>query len=158
MTFACNGFHLDKSGKCHIEQGSSTKVGTPTFEGASQTAYSCVANENCEYDVHVIGNYESNGRHGFGIERTAGTTNVNIVVSGTNQGTKPLILVFVSYEPVKWILSIPSGVVIERILLVKMLMFNKDIYKFIMMLIYTTTRDHTTWMIPQLLDTALSLF
>ena len=77
-----------------------------------------MANENCQYDVHVIGNYESNGRHGFGLERTTGTTNVNISVSGSNQGTKPLILVFVSYEPVRWILNIPSGVVIERVLLV----------------------------------------
>ena len=109
---------IDKSGECHIEKGSSTRVGTPTFGGASRTTYSCVANENCRYDVHVIGNYESNGRHGFGLERTTGTTNVNISVSGSNQGTKPLILVFVSYEPVRWILNIPSGVVIERVLLV----------------------------------------
>ena len=111
-------FNLDISGECHIEQGSSTSVGTPTFEGISQTTYSCVANENCQYDVHVINNYESNGRHGFGIQRTTGRTNVNFRVSGPNEGTKPLILVFVTYEPVTWVLNIPSGVVIERILLV----------------------------------------
>ena len=76
-----------------------------------------MANENCQYDVHVISNNESNRRR-FGMERTTGTANVNITVSGSNQGTKPLILVFVSYEPVRWILNIPSGVVIERVLLV----------------------------------------
>ena len=112
---------IDKSGKCHIEVGSSIKVGTPTFRGASQTTYSCVAqNDNCEYDVHVISNYEGNGAHGHGIERTTGTTTVN-VVSGPNQGTKPLILVFVSYEPVMWILNIPNRVMIERVLLVRTL-------------------------------------
>ena len=106
-------------GSCHITKDNSTALGTPTFTGQSQTTYSCVANDNCRYNVHVIGNYESNGRHGFGIQRTTGRTNVNLRVSGPNEGTKPLILVFVSYEPVTWILSIPSGVVIERILLVR---------------------------------------
>ena len=90
-------------------------MGTPTFEGQSQTTYGCVADENCDYDVHVISNYEGNGHTGFRIHNT-GTTNVQLSVSG--QGSKPLVLVFVSYEPVNWILDIPSGVVIEKVLLV----------------------------------------
>ena len=94
---------------CNIEMGAHTSVGTPTYGGTSQTTYSCInSNGNCNYDVHVIGNYESNGH--------TGTTNVYISVSG--EGTKPLILVFESYEPVNWILSIPSGVIIQRVLLV----------------------------------------
>ena len=75
-----------------------------------------MANENCNYDVHVISNYESDGSHGFRRTRTTGTTNVDVRVTG--DGSKPLILVFVSYEPVRWILSVPQGVVIERVLLV----------------------------------------
>ena len=46
------------SGQCRIEQDSSFAVGTPTFEGRLQTTYSCVANENCDYDVHVISKYQ----------------------------------------------------------------------------------------------------
>ena len=117
-------------GSCHITKDNSTALGTPTFSGQSQTTYSCVANENCRYNVHVIGNYEGNGRHGFGVQRTTGRTNVNLRVSGPNEGTKPLILVFVSYEPVTWILSIPNGVVIERILLVsnRFLIYHNNYY------------------------------
>ena len=91
-------------------------MGTPTYTGSAQRTYSCVASDNCNYDVHVIANYESNGRHGFGIHRTTGYTSVNLAVTGTS--TKPLILVFVSYEPVQWTLTIPTGVVIDRIILV----------------------------------------
>ena len=91
-------------------------MGTPTFEGKAQTTYSCVADENCNYDVHVISNYEGDYNHGFGPVTRAGTTNVQLRVSG--EGSKPLILVFVSYEPVNWTLSIPQGVTIEKILLV----------------------------------------
>ena len=90
-------------------------MGIPTFEGQPQTTYSCIANENCNYDVHILGNYEGNGHLGFRIHHT-GNTIVNIRVSG--QDSKPIVLVFVSYEPVNWILNIPSGVVIERVLLV----------------------------------------
>jgi len=102
-------------GSCHITQGASVRVGTPTYTGKSQTTYSCVANDNCNYDVHVIANYESNGHSGFRIHNT-GNTNVNLAVTGTS--SKPLILVFVSYEPVNWTLTIPTGVVIDRIILV----------------------------------------
>ena len=102
-------------GSCHITQGAGVRVGTPTYTGSAQSTYSCVASDNCNYDVHVIANYESNGHHGFGIHRT-GNTHVNLAVTGTS--TKPLILVFVSYEPVRWTLTISTGVMIDRIILV----------------------------------------
>ena len=104
------------SGHCHIERGASSAVGTPTYNGQSQTTYSCVANENCNYDVHVISNYEGDYNHGFGPVTRSGNTNVELRVSG--RGSKPLVLVFVSYEPVNWIVSIPSGVSIHKVLLV----------------------------------------
>ena len=91
-------------------------MGTPTFEGRSQTNYSCVADENCNYDVHVVSNYEGDYNHGFGPVTSAGSTNVQLRVSG--ESSKPLVLVFVSYEPVNWILSVPRGVTIEKVLLV----------------------------------------
>ena len=102
------------SGSCRVQQGA-TSIGTPTFRGQPQTTYSCIADENCNYDVHIVGNYEGNGHLGFRIHHT-GNTSVNIRVSG--EGSKPLVLVFVSYEPVNWILNIPSGVVIDQVLLV----------------------------------------
>ena len=120
---------LATSGQCHIEHDSSSAVGTPTFEGQSQTTYSCVANENCDYDVHVISNYEGDYNHGFGPVNNAGTTNVQLSVSG--QSSKPLVLVFVSYEPVNWILSIPRGITIEKVLLVSMLLYVENISRLV---------------------------
>ena len=91
-------------------------MGTPTFEEQSQTTYSCVADENCNYDVHVVSNYEGDGHTGFRVHDT-GTTYVDMNVIGPS--LKPLILVFVSYEPVNWILNITSGVVVDKVLLVR---------------------------------------
>ena len=99
-------------------------MGTPTYTGRAQTTYSCVANDNCNYDVHVIANYESNGHTGFRVHNT-GNTGVNLRVTGTS--TKPLILVFVSYEPVRWTLSIPSGVVIDRVILSSYYLDNSSV-------------------------------
>ena len=104
------------SGQCQIEQNSLLAVGTAAFKGRSQTTYSCVADENCNYDVHIISNYEGDYNHGFGPVTRAGNTNVQLSVSG--KGSKLLVLVFVSYEPVNWILSIPPGVTVDRVLLV----------------------------------------
>ena len=65
----------------------------------------------------MIANYESsNSRHGSGIPRVAGDTYVNVNVIG--QSSKQLILVFTSYEHVNWRLTLLSGVVINRILIV----------------------------------------
>ena len=92
-------------------------VGTPTTDGDSEATYSCVAFGNCNNEVHVIGNYESsNGVHGVFIERVAGDTDV--VVSVTGESSRPLILVLTSYEPVRWRLSVTSGVTIDRVILV----------------------------------------
>ena len=104
------------NGECRIEQGSLSTVGIPSFKGQSHTAYSCVANENCNYDVHIVSNYEGDYNHGFGPVTTSGTTNVRLNVTG--EGSKPIVLVFVSYESVNWVLSIPDRVVINKILLV----------------------------------------
>ena len=91
---------------CLIERDSDTRFGVPTTDGVPETTYSCVASDNnCDYDVHVIGNYESsNGRHDFITQRQAGITDVELSVSG--ESSRPLVLVLVSYEPVGWRLRI----------------------------------------------------
>ena len=125
MMYYCNNTHAAISGQCRIQRGSSSAVGTPTFNGATQTSYSCVANENCNYDVHVISNYEGDGHTGFRVHNT-GNTNVRINVRG--QMYRPLVLVFVSYEPVNWILSLSSAVTIEKVLLVSLLYIHCIVY------------------------------
>ena len=104
---------------CLIKRFPSTYVGLPSTDGTPETPfYGCVSTAtSCEYEVNVIANYESsNGRHGFGIKRVAGDTYVNVNING--QSSRSLILVFTSYESVNWRLSLPSGVVVHRILFV----------------------------------------
>ena len=107
---------IARVGGCEIEEGAGIRVGTPAYDGSSQTTYSCVSGVRSQYEVHVISNYESDGQHGFGLTSTTGTTDVNLNVDGS--GSVPLVLVFVSYEPVNWRLQVPSGVVIDTVLIV----------------------------------------
>ena len=72
------------------------------------------------YDVHVVSSYESISS----FSHTAGTATVDLRVSGPSQGAKPLVLVFVSYEPVRWTLNVPSGITIERVLLVRLMLLG----------------------------------
>ena len=104
---------------CLIKRSPSTYVGLPsTDRKPEKTYYGCVSGLlNCDYEVHVIANYESsNGHHGYGIRRKHLSTYVHFNING--QSSKPLVLVFTSYEPVNWRLSLPSGVVVNRILVV----------------------------------------
>ena len=109
---------IARVGCCEVEEGANdvVAVGTPTYDGSSQTSYTCISGVRSQYEVHVISNHESNGQHGFGQTRTTGTTDVNVNVDGN--GSIPLVLVFVSYEPVNWILQVPNGTVIDTVLLV----------------------------------------
>lgn len=111
-------FNLAVSGNCRIVEGAQPgdRVGTPTFNDRHQRHWSCTANENCNYDVHVIANRISDsGRNRTSIP-TPGTAYVS--VRATGEQSKPLVLVFNSYRPVRWIVSVPQGVVIERVVLV----------------------------------------
>ena len=47
---------------------------------------------------------------------SAGDTIVNIFSGG--QSGRPIVLVFVSYEPVNWILNLTSGKTISKVILV----------------------------------------
>ena len=47
---------------------------------------------------------------------SAGDAAVNIVSGG--QSGRPIVLVFASYEPVNWILHLPAGITISKVILV----------------------------------------
>ena len=106
-------------GSCHVRNEANNAVASATFRGSPSrygyTTYSCVANDNCDNEVHVIGNYESNGHSGFRVHND-GFTNLYLTVTGSS--SRPLILVLASYEHVQWTLHIPSGVVIDRVIIV----------------------------------------
>ena len=83
----------------------------------SRSGYSCIVpdNLNLNYDVHILSVYEATSNRGFR-QHPTGTSYVSLSVSGGV--VKPIVLVLVSYEPIEWRLSVPSRVIIERVLLV----------------------------------------
>ena len=100
---------------CRIKINSNTAIGKPQYSNRQpRTIYSCVpGSSSTQYEVHVMSVYEGN-RHTR--PPSAGDTNVNIVSGG--QSGRPIVLVFVSYEPVNWILHLPAGVKISKVILV----------------------------------------
>ena len=96
-------------GSCLIEKSSNASIGSPSVSGVLQTIYSCVAFDNCDYEVHVIGNYGSGQRE---------TIETDVVLTVTGESPRPLIVVLTSYEPVRWRLNVTSGVTIDRVILV----------------------------------------
>ena len=104
-------------GDCHIQYQGSSAVTTPEYGGIPRRSYySCVANSNCNYEVHVLGSYES-AQGGFQ-QHPTGYPDVYLTVTGIS--SRPLILVLSSYEPAAWTLHIPTGVEIDRVILVSL--------------------------------------
>ena len=104
-------------GDCHIQYQSSSAVTTPEYGGIPpRSYYSCVANSNCDYEVHVLGSYESTQR-GFQ-QHPTGYPDVYLTVTGIS--SRPLILVLSSYEPAAWTLHIPTGVEIDKVIIVSL--------------------------------------
>ena len=101
---------------CKISVDAATSLGKPQYNNQPrQPTYSCTpgSSSSNQYEVHVLSVYEViNGR-----PPTAGDATVNIVSGG--RPDRPLVLVLVSYEPVNWILKLPSDVTISRVILVR---------------------------------------
>ena len=102
----------------------------PSRTGSDSTGdiYSCVANANCNYDVHVLSCYEARSDHGFSYHPT-GQSVVDISVTG--QSSRPTVLVLASYEPIEWTLNIPSQIVIDTVIVVSYSSYSIDITHFI---------------------------
>ena len=104
---------------CHIQQNATDVIGQPTYKNVPQTTYSCVntKDRNCQYEVHVVSSYQGNGD----IEswsRVLSAANTTVSISANGSGNKSLVLVLLSHYQMNWVLDIPSGVVIEKVLLV----------------------------------------
>ena len=110
---------IAKFGSCNVEKTAygDNSAGKPFYQQRPQITYSCVANDNCQNSVHVISTYEAVST-GFNV-RSAPIT-LTVSVNGDEADTRPLILVLTSYYPVRWSLSIPQGVVFERLIVVRL--------------------------------------
>ncbi|CAB4002788.1 myosin light chain kinase, smooth muscle-like, partial [Paramuricea clavata] len=127
MKAVCKGGYCYCSGKdydyntclpdaygCKIVTDSDTALGIPLYTtGTVGKIYSCSPDSNSsQYEVHVLAVYEVINRR----PPKAGNARVNIISRG--KSNRPIVLVLVSYEPVKWILNIPSDITISKVILV----------------------------------------
>ena len=79
----------------------------------SDTTYTCSPdNSSSQYKVHVLAVYEVTSRR----PSTADKAKISIISGG--KCNRPIVLVLVSYEPVNWILNIPSDITICKVILV----------------------------------------
>lgn len=108
--------YIVKFGSCAIEKTAhgDNSVGVPSYRGRTQITSSCIANDNCQNSVHVISVYEARST-GFNVQ----SGSISVHVSVTGEDTKPLILVLTSYYPIRWSLNIPSGVVFDKVIVVR---------------------------------------
>ena len=101
---------------CKIEVNSATALAKAAHKNRQRpTTYSCTPDSSStQYEVHVLSVYEVINRR----PPTAGNANVNIVSRG--KSNRPIVLVLGSYEPVNWILHLPVGISINKVILVSM--------------------------------------
>ena len=99
---------------CRIEVYSNTALGKPQYNNLPpRQIYSCTPGSSSpQYEVHVLSVYQVINTR----PPSAGDAAVNIVRVG--QSGRPIVLVFASYQPVNWILNLPAGITISKVLLV----------------------------------------
>ena len=99
-------------GSCNVEKSATgeNSAGVPTYRGRTQITSSCVASDNCQNSVHVISTYQS--------RTDTRTGSVSLSLSFSGEDTKPLILVLTSYYAIRWTLSIPQGVTVDKVIVV----------------------------------------
>ena len=99
---------------CKISVDAATSLGKPQYNNQpQQPTYSCTpgGSNSSQYEVHVLSVYEV-------IYRRPPTAGDATVIFSGGRSDRPLVLVLASYEPVNWILKLPSDVTISRVILV----------------------------------------
>ena len=106
-------FALADAYGCKIVLNGDTTSAKPRYNNQQrQTIYSCTpGSSSTQYEIHLLSVYEVINRR----PPTAGDATVNVVSGG--KPDRPIILVLGSYEPVNWILNIPAGVAISKVIL-----------------------------------------
>lgn len=102
--------------ECRIVSNSVKPLARPRYNKQStQTVYSCKpVFSSAEYEVHALSVYEVINTS----PPSAGNATVQIIIRTTPN--RPIILVLGSYEPVNWILNVPTGIIISKVILVSM--------------------------------------
>ncbi|XP_078588481.1 uncharacterized protein LOC144869249 [Branchiostoma floridae x Branchiostoma japonicum] len=104
-------------GSCEIRSGSPAAQAEAFQDSEPRQTYSCVADDNNQYEVHVLGVYEGVGRRSDVRQSNIGAAEINVHVTA-GQVSKPLVLVLSSYEAVNWVLHLPEDVEVHKVLLI----------------------------------------
>ena len=104
---------------CKIEVNSATALAKPRDNNQRRlTTYSCTpGSSSTQYQVHILTVYEAEALHRR--PPVGENANVNIVCRG--KPNTPIVLILGSYEPVNWILKLPAGISISKVILVSTL-------------------------------------
>ena len=79
------------------------------------TTYSCTpGSSSTQYEVHILSVYEAEAIH----RRPPVGENADVNIVSRGKPNRPIVLVLASYEPVNWILNLPSGISISKVILV----------------------------------------
>ncbi|XP_078602742.1 uncharacterized protein LOC144876860 isoform X1 [Branchiostoma floridae x Branchiostoma japonicum] len=105
-------------GSCAIRRASPTAQAAAFQSSVPRETYSCVADDNSLYDVHVLGVYEGVGQTWPFQQDPVAAAEMDVHVSAGKDYGKPLVLVLSSYEPVNWVLHLPAEVEVQEVLLV----------------------------------------
>ncbi len=110
---------------CNVASNSDA-VGIPYDADGSRTrqssVYSCISSRvNDNYYVHIISIYRASwfNPRSF-VDDPTYTSNVCIQGNGSLID-KPLIIVLANYKSTQWILHIPQGIVVSKVILVNLL-------------------------------------
>ncbi|XP_071488620.1 uncharacterized protein [Diadema antillarum] len=101
---------LPSVGACHIYQNNSYALARASFRGESRigTTFACKGDRTS--NIHIISVHEGPHR-----SRPPAPGDVRVQITGGDQG--PLTLLFSSYEPVRWLVNVDQGIVVERVIL-----------------------------------------
>ncbi|CAH1276936.1 LPA, partial [Branchiostoma lanceolatum] len=128
----CSSTHYQRYTCLPVVGSCATTRGSPVAQAeAFQTAdpretFSCVADDNSQYEVHVLAVYEGVGHtRGFQQDPT-GTAEMDVYVRA-GQLTKPLVLVLSSYEAVNWVLHLPEVIEVHKVLLMAYYVDQSDV-------------------------------
>ncbi|CAH1266914.1 PRMT7 [Branchiostoma lanceolatum] len=104
-------------GSCAIRRGAAAAQAEAYENAAPRETFSCVADDNNQYEVHVLGVYEGIGHISVFQQDPIQAAEMNVYVT-SGKVSKPLVLVLSSYEPVNWVLHLPDGVEVHQVLLI----------------------------------------
>lgn len=108
-------------GSCRIYRNNSYALATATFRDDTRIADTYACEGNPESNVHIISVYE-----GPVHTRPASPGDVHVRVTGGDQG--PITIVFSSYEPVRWLVSVDEGIMINKFVLVRKFILYIPLY------------------------------